>query len=410
MFALPGSAMDVLENMEGDNVLNLSRMNLDTVALEEISEEKKNETQQLLLTHNRFTVFPGSIAYLRNLLFLDISSNGLTFICDGILELTKLKTLIAKNNRMDEFSLPKDLGKMGLEVVNFSGNRFEEVPSQLLELQRLKSLSLGGNRLKTIPPQIENLTSCQYSGQFIMANLPTNLQVVWLWEETRAPRGNPCRHRENVQTPQQAVPGIEPSLELLYLGGNGIISIPPELANLPYLSYLGLCDNRIQGLPPQLAQLNSLRSLSLHNNLLTYLPREILNLVHLQELSLRGNPLVVRFVKDLLYNPPSLLELAGRIVKSRNLCYTLKDMPGNLVNYLDSASKCPNPKCAGVYFDSCVRHIKFVDFCGKYRLPLMHYLCSPQCFSPCSSNSQSDCDSEDEFNIPQHRMQKVLLG
>eukprot|EP00061_Rhincodon_typus_P013230 g39473.t1 len=153
-------------------------------------------------------------------------------------------------------------------------------------------------------------------------------------------------------------------VELLYLGGNGIISIPPELANLPYLSYLGLCDNRIQGLPPQLAQLNSLRSLSLHNNLLTYLPREILNLVHLQELSLRGNPLVVRFVKDLIYNPPSLLELAGRIVKSRNLCYSLKDMPANLVTYLDSASKCPNPKCAGVYFDSCVRHIKFVDFCG----------------------------------------------
>lgn len=359
MFALPGSAMDVLENMEGDNVLNLSRMNLETLAaLEDISEEKRKETHQLLLTHNRFTVFPGNVAYLSNLLFLDISSNGLAHICDQILGLSKLKTLIAKNNRMDEFSLPKDFGKMSLEVVNFSGNRFEEVPPQLLELQRLKSLSLGGNRLKTIPAEIENLTS----------------------------------------------------LELLYLGGNGILSIPPELANLPYLSYLGLCDNHIQGLPPQLAQLNSLRSLSLHNNLLTYLPQEILNLVHLQELSLRGNPLVVRFVKDFIYNPPSLLELAGRIVKSRNFQYSRKDTPANLVNYLDSASKCPNPKCAGVYFDSCVRHIKFVDFCGKYRLPLMHYLCSPQCYSPCCSNSQSDCDSDEEFNIPQHRMQKVLLG
>ncbi|XP_069744602.1 leucine-rich repeat-containing protein 58 [Narcine bancroftii] len=358
MFALPGSAMDVLESMEGDNVLNLSRMNLETVALDDVSEERRRETQHLLLTHNRFSVFPGDIACLRNLRFLDLSCNGLTHISDQILQLTHLKTLIAKNNRMDEFSLPKDLGKMSLEVVNFSGNRFEMVPSQILELQRLKSLSLGGNRLKTIPPEIENLTS----------------------------------------------------LELLYLGGNGILLIPPELANLPYLSYLGLCDNRIQGLPPQFAQLNSLRSLSLHNNLLTYLPQEILNLVHLQELSLRGNPLVVRFVKDLTFNPPSLLELAGRIVKSRNFHYTHKDMPENLVKYLDSASKCPNPKCAGVYFDSCVRHIKFVDFCGKYRLPLMHYLCSPQCYSPCSSSSQSDCDSDDEFNVPQHRMQKVLLG
>ncbi|KAG9348778.1 hypothetical protein JZ751_029095 [Albula glossodonta] len=199
-------------------------------------------------------------------------------------------------------------------------------------------------------------------------------------------------------------------LELLYLGGNLISAIPPELANLPYLSYLVLCDNRIQSVPPQLNRLYSLRSLSLHNNLLTYLPREILSLVHLQELSLRGNPLVVRFVKDMTYDPPSLLELAGRTIKSRNLPYSPLDLPSNLVHYLDLASKCPNPKCAGVYFDSCVRHIKFVDFCGKYRLPLMHYLCSPECTSPCSSNPQSDADSEDENSVPADRLQRVLLG
>lgn len=64
----------------------------------------------------------------------------------------------------------------------------------------------------------------------------------------------------------------------------------------------------------------------------------------------------------------------------------------------------------GVYFDSCVRQIKFVDFCGKYRLPLMHYLCSPECTSPCSSNPQSDAESEDESSVPAYRLQRVLLG
>lgn len=95
------------------------------------------------------------------------------------------------------------------------------------------------------------------------------------------------------------------------------------------------------------SRLHSLRSLSLHNNLLTYLPREILSLVHLQELSLRGNPLVVRFVKEMTYDPPSLLELAGRTIKSRNIPYSPYDLPSNLLRYLDLASKCPNPKCAG---------------------------------------------------------------
>ncbi|XP_041937876.1 leucine-rich repeat-containing protein 58 [Alosa sapidissima] len=342
----------------GENVLDLSRLNLNNLNFDNLSDKRRKEIKQLYICYNRLTVLPDSICLFENLEFLDISCNALTVICDDITRLTKLRTLIAKNNRLDEFSLPKEFGSLQLEVLNFSGNRFVEMPTQFLQLQRLQSLSLGGNRLKTIPAEIENLTS----------------------------------------------------LELLYLGGNLISSIPIELANLPYLSYLVLCDNRIQSVPPQLNRLHSLRSLSLHNNLLTYLPREILSLVQLHELSLRGNPLVVRFVKDMTYDPPSLLELAGRAIKTRNLTYSLQDLPTNLVNYLDLASKCPNPKCAGVYFDSCVRHIKFVDFCGKYRLPLMHYLCSPECTSPCSSNPQSDADSEDEHSVPADRLQRVLLG
>lgn len=113
-----------------------------------------------------------------------------------------------------------------------------------------------------------------------------------------------------------------------------------NLGNLCYLSSHDL----IFCLFPRL---HSLLSLSLHNNLLTFLPREILSLVQLQELSLRGNPLVVRFVKDMSNEPPSLLELAGRTIKSQNLPYFVSDLPANLCRYLDSASKCPNPKCAG---------------------------------------------------------------
>lgn len=71
---------------------------------------------------------------------------------------------------------------------------------------------------------------------------------------------------------------------------------------------------------------------------------------------------------------------------------------------------CHSELSPGVYFDSCVRQIKFVDFCGKYRLPLMHYLCSPECTSPCNSNPQSDADSEDESSVPADRLQRVLLG
>ncbi|CAJ0937628.1 unnamed protein product [Ranitomeya imitator] len=224
------------------------------------------------------------------------------------------------------------------------------------------------------------------------------------------------------------------SLEFLYLGGNLISYIPPELAHLPHLSCLVLCDNRIQSVPPQLAHLQTEVTLAAvaqppHNNLLTYLPREILSLIRLQELSLRGNPLVVRFVRDLTYMPPTLLELAGRTIKSRGIPYNPWELPENLLRYLDLASKCPNPKCGGENRTNNLLHCLCIEvyrelqqnsecssgactltaacvtlslwtFCGKYRLPLMHYLCSPECSSPCSSvSSQSESDSEDEASV-----------
>ncbi|XP_060755506.1 leucine-rich repeat-containing protein 58a [Neoarius graeffei] len=338
--------------------LDLSYVQHANLNLERITEPQCKQIQQLHLTYNSLTFFPSSLCMFSNLEYLDMSNNALVVFPEDILQLTKLKTLVAKNNQLDEASFPKQFSSMLIETLNFSGNRFREIPSQFLELSQLRSLSMGGNRLKSIPAEIKKLTR----------------------------------------------------LEMLYLGGNLISFIPPELANLHLLKYLVLCDNCIRSVPPQLYRLHSLLSLSLHNNLLTFLPRELLSLVHLQELSLRGNPLVVRFIKDITNDPPSLLELAGRTIKSHNVPYLVSDLPANLCRYLNSASKCPNPRCAGVYFESRVPHIKFIDFCGKYRLPLMHYLCSPECSSPCSSNSQSDAESEDESSVSEDKLQRVLLG
>lgn len=132
------------------------------------------------------------------------------------------------------------------------------------------------------------------------------------------------------------------SIDLILIAHYGEIKLSEELNFLG--SYLAYCQWFLYCTH---SRLHSLRSLSLHNNLLTYLPREILNLIHLEELSLRGNPLVVRFVRDLTYDPPTLLELAARTIKIRNISYTPCDLPGNLLRYLSLASNCPNPKCGG---------------------------------------------------------------
>jgi len=134
---------------------------------------------------------------------------------------------------------------------------------------------------------------------------------------------------------------------VLYLGGNNLTEVPAALGNLHRLSSLVLCDNKLNSIPPTFIQLRKLRSLTLHNNRITTLPPEIVSL-NLVELSLRNNPLVVRFVQDLAFEPPSLLELAGRVVKNEKVPYEDYGLPSNLAHYLNSAQQCVNPKCQGM--------------------------------------------------------------
>jgi len=72
----------------------------------------------------------------------------------------------------------------------------------------------------------------------------------------------------------------------------------------------------------------------------------------------------------------SLLELSGRAIKNGNIPYDDATLPPELIEYLDSARTCTGVNCGGVYFTSRVKSIKVVDFCGKYRVPMMEYLCS----------------------------------
>ncbi|XP_071958598.1 leucine-rich repeat-containing protein 58-like [Antedon mediterranea] len=315
----------------------------------------KADVKGLNISRNLLTFLPYNLAQFSGLVELDISNNQVAIISEEIVQLQCLKTFTAKNNLIDQSSLPKNFGECPvLEVLNLSGNSFVDFPIQLTELQNLKFLYIGGNFITDIPREIGNFRR----------------------------------------------------LELLYLGGNRLKTLPVEIGALSNLQTLALSDNKLQDLPAELTKLTSLQSLSLHNNLLTTLPTQIITLSNLCELSLRGNPLVVRFIRDFAWQPPTLLELAARCVKNQHLSYSLTDLPANLYHYLNHAKKCVNPNCKGVYFNSRVENIKFVDFCGKYRLPLMQYLCSPQCRTSTHSSSSSESESEDEDS----RLKRVLLG
>jgi len=75
------------------------------------------------------------------------------------------------------------------------------INTDLFQSGLLNSLSFLNKKtsLETVYPRVPG------PHVFSMANLP-NLDIFGLWEESEAPRGNPCRHGENVQTPYRQSP------------------------------------------------------------------------------------------------------------------------------------------------------------------------------------------------------------
>ncbi|KAL3266250.1 hypothetical protein HHI36_010430 [Cryptolaemus montrouzieri] len=324
------------DSSDSDNsakIVDLAYLLLDSSTIDENLNEyfdsKKRflEIESIILHHNQLSAFPENVFKFSNLNTLDLSNNGLHILPD-VLQFCPLVSLIAKNNHLTDDSLPKSFSQKGiLKELNLSGNSLRHFPEQVCHLTNLKYLYLGGNKMSNISRNIYRLT---------------NIQV-------------------------------------LSFGGNEISDVPAVLGQLKNLQVLVLCDNKIETLPANIAQLHNLKSLQLHKNRLKVLPPEIIALKNLTELSLRDNPLVVQFVSDMCHNPATLLELAARVIKLHNIEVEDGDIPKTLDDYLHSAHHCVNPRCKGVYFDNRVEHIKFVDFCGKYRIPLLQYLCSAKC-------------------------------
>ncbi|XP_074596241.1 leucine-rich repeat-containing protein 58-like [Brevipalpus obovatus] len=384
LLGLPAILRRATSSQQGSNSTNLDLSSLDidqTMAeqvLRSVIEGSENDTPKTIVTtmnlsQNYLPSLPPSIKNFSLLTVLDISDNGLEtlfppFRMDCSTPVFPcLTSLIAFNNKLTDESLGKNFGNSfapNLKVLNLSGNKLTGIPESILELDHLRSLFMGGNQIKFLTKNVIKLSH----------------------------------------------------LQTLCLGGNQLTEIPEEVGSLSKLETLFLCENKLTRLPSSIKRLTKLRSLALHMNQLTTLPPEIVRLTSLTELSLRNNPLVVRFVNDFVHNPPSLLELAGRCIKVNQITCPQDFLPHCLNEYLRTARHCVNPKCKGVYFDCRVEQVKFVDFCGSYRLPLLEYLCSPNCTSTnvrkqiSPSDGSADQDNLEMRRDSESRLRRVLLG
>lgn len=111
----------------------------------------------------------------------------------------------------------------------------------------------------------------------------------------------------------------------------------------------------------------------------------------------------------MIFNFFLLLELSGCCIKNMGIKYGLEDFFVYLLQYFNSVYCCVNLCCKGVYFDVCVRYIKFVDFCGKYRLLFEQFFCLLYVDEKWEDCLLSSSEDESVF-IFCERLRRVLLG
>lgn len=141
------------------STLSLSRLGLQRLPSDFVERMEEKEITELDLSHNN--LIPSSLPELSSkaamsLVTVDFTGNRFTELPKGLMHLTRLKTLTLKHNLLkslpDSFSDLKDLREL-----NLSGNQLEQFPLPILRLSNLEFLHLGGNRLQHVPSDINRL-------------------------------------------------------------------------------------------------------------------------------------------------------------------------------------------------------------------------------------------------------------
>jgi Leucine-rich repeat (LRR) protein len=153
--------------------------------------------------------------------------------------------------------------RTGLRTLVLADNDLTEVSERVGELQDLRMLDLGHNKLRRLPDSlgaIEGLSDFLYLHDNELAALPSSLM------------------------------GLK-RLRYLNISENEFEALPDAVTGMESLIELRVTDNRLTEIPASISRLIRLRELHLRNNRLTTLPDAIASLAELRQIDLRGNPL-----------------------------------------------------------------------------------------------------------------------
>ena len=240
----------------------------------------------LQLAGNAFQALPPQLASCPSLTDLGLDSNELRDLHPETLScLSTLRALSLTGNKLTE--VPPEIGKLGaLTLLALGGNEISELPREIGSCSSLRTLTLSENALTALPSELgrlQMLRTLRLDGNPSLTCLPDSLCDLRALEALSVCA---CGLRK---LPGRL--GEMSALSTLLANDDRLEGLPTSIGGLQRLRTLGLSGNQLRSLPTTLGACAALRTLSLSANRLKELPAELRGLNRLEELLLDDNPL-----------------------------------------------------------------------------------------------------------------------
>ncbi|KAG0286874.1 hypothetical protein BGZ96_009099 [Linnemannia gamsii] len=314
----------------------------------------------------------------------DLDGDGLGYDFDGDFE------------QEEQLPRPRRLGKRlslgntgySTSGANFGGHNVSANSAMMMNMMMLSAPDEDVTHLSPIPfselPSLTNIGLCSHGIVKLSSNIrllssTTCLQVCCNDLCVIPPEIGFLRNLTLLDLSKNSLMTIPDSIRFLTklidlrLSGNFIDTLPPSIGELTKLTHLSLENNQLKRVPRQLGQLKALTHLVLDDNPITVLPAEVGQLQYLRRLKLERCPLVREFVHSPVHSPPTLMELAARVILRQGMMVPPL-MPSHLKAYLRSSQRCSF--CDGPYFESSVKRGKMIEK-NELLVPLEYTLCMP---------------------------------
>jgi Leucine-rich repeat (LRR) protein len=203
---------------------------------------------------NMLTKLPSWIGIFGDTLHrLVLSNNRLECLPTELNQLQHLKTLVVAHNRLD--ALPVDLNLPRLELLDVSHNNLVKLTAGISRSRNLRELRASSNHLDVIPLQLGGCIALQH------ADFAKNALSVRSWPTCRM--HSLCKHQCDLthHFAEHQVCTVLCTLRLI----SDVQALPVELSKLQKLQHLNLDDNKISAIPPPIFfGCTSLQTLTLH--------------------------------------------------------------------------------------------------------------------------------------------------